>query len=127
MTLPENEEFYGHGGFPAERTKKCQAPTKLTQPFLAPEVRAGKTTYMRLFSKFAFSLRNGKQEKVRLIFICSRFRMGGAVGGQFKDLDLSLQEGGSFFYLQLELLCLQLSFLAYSLFRCADALKRLQL
>ena len=34
---PQNEEFYGHGGFPGERTKKCQAPTKLAQPFLAPE------------------------------------------------------------------------------------------
>ena len=28
----KNEEFYGHGNFPAERTKRCQAPTKLAQP-----------------------------------------------------------------------------------------------
>ena len=30
----------GMGGFPAERTKKCQAPIKLAQPFPAPELRA---------------------------------------------------------------------------------------
>ena len=30
----------GMGLFPAERTKKCQAPIKLAQPFPAPELRA---------------------------------------------------------------------------------------
>ena len=29
-------------GFPAERTKKCQAPIKLARPFPAPELRAEK-------------------------------------------------------------------------------------
>ena len=32
-------EFYGHGGFPAERTQKFEAPIKLAQPFPAPELR----------------------------------------------------------------------------------------
>ena len=36
---PENEEFYGHGGFPAERTQKFEAPIKLAQPFPAAELR----------------------------------------------------------------------------------------
>ena len=36
---PENKEFYGHGGFPAERKQKLQAPIKLTHPFPAPELR----------------------------------------------------------------------------------------
>ena len=35
-----SEEFYGHGGFPAETTNKSQAPTKLVQPFLVLELRA---------------------------------------------------------------------------------------
>ena len=30
----------GMGGFPAEGTKKCQAPINLAQPFPAPELRA---------------------------------------------------------------------------------------
>ena len=30
----------GMGGFPAERTKKCQAPIKSGQPFPAPELQA---------------------------------------------------------------------------------------
>ena len=30
---PSKEEFYGHGGFPAERTKNSQAPIKLARPF----------------------------------------------------------------------------------------------
>ena len=32
----------GIGVFPAERTKKCQVPIKLAQPFPAPELRAEK-------------------------------------------------------------------------------------
>ena len=35
-------------GFPAERTKKCQAPIKLAQPFPAPELRA-EIMDMRIF------------------------------------------------------------------------------
>ena len=33
---PKNEEFYGHGGFAAERTQFFQVPIKLAQPFPAP-------------------------------------------------------------------------------------------
>ena len=42
-TPPQKKEFYGHGGLPADRTKKCQAPIKLAQPFPAPELRAEKS------------------------------------------------------------------------------------
>ena len=38
---PKARNFMGMG-VPAERTKKCQAPIKLAQPFLAPELRAEK-------------------------------------------------------------------------------------
>ena len=38
----KNEEFYGHGGFPAEISKKCQAPIELAQPVGTPELRAEK-------------------------------------------------------------------------------------
>ena len=31
----KNEEFYGHGGFPAERTQKSQVPIELAQPLPA--------------------------------------------------------------------------------------------
>ena len=36
---PQNEEFYGHGGFPAERRHFFQVSVKLAQPFPAPELR----------------------------------------------------------------------------------------
>ena len=37
---PLNEEFYGHGGFPAEIAEKMPATIKLAQPYPAPELRA---------------------------------------------------------------------------------------
>ena len=37
---PHNDEFCGHGGFPAERTQKSQEPRKLAQPFPALELWA---------------------------------------------------------------------------------------
>ena len=39
-TPPKRRNFVGMGGFPAERTEKCQAPIKLAQPFPAPESQA---------------------------------------------------------------------------------------
>ena len=53
-----NEECYGHGGFPAGRTRK--APIKLAQPFPARELRAKKnyghevfcSEYCKLFKNF---------------------------------------------------------------------------
>ena len=36
---PKRRNFMGMG-FPAERTKKCQAPIRLAQPFPVPELRA---------------------------------------------------------------------------------------
>ena len=35
----KNEEVYGHGGFPAERKQKFQAPRKVAHPFPAPELQ----------------------------------------------------------------------------------------
>ena len=39
----------GMGGFPAERTQKCQAPIKLAQPFPAPEFAGGNFMDITLF------------------------------------------------------------------------------
>ena len=36
---PQNEEFYGHGGFPTERRHFFRVSIKLAQPFPAPELR----------------------------------------------------------------------------------------
>ena len=47
----ENEDFYGHGGFPAERTQFFQASIKFAHPFPAPELRAIHFTDTRIFSE----------------------------------------------------------------------------
>ena len=49
---PSNEEFYGHRGFPAERTKKCQAPTKIGAAISGPRIAGGKITDMSPFASF---------------------------------------------------------------------------
>ena len=53
------EEFCGHGGFPAERTQKCQAPIKLAQPFPAPE----NFTDTRIFLKVSASPKKREPKK----------------------------------------------------------------
>ena len=50
---PLNEEFMGMGVF-QQKEQKCQAPTKLAQPFLAPELRAEKLRTWGFFWETSF-------------------------------------------------------------------------
>ena len=45
----KNEEFYGHGGLPAERTKKKPGAHKIGAAIADPRIEDGNTTDMRLF------------------------------------------------------------------------------
>ena len=50
----KNEEFYGRGGFPAERTQKCQAPIRISSVISGPRIAGGKITGTRLFQILKF-------------------------------------------------------------------------
>ena len=45
----KKEEFYGHGGFPAERTKKCQVPIKIGAAISGPRIMGGNSMDITLF------------------------------------------------------------------------------
>ena len=70
----QNEEFYGYGGFPAERTQKFLAPKKLAQPFPAPELRTRilRTRgffWINLWDRFAqnpfYEIRKNKHRQIK--------------------------------------------------------------